>query len=89
VSIRLGESLYTLTVKETRGVMSVDIVRDSTVILRGARIVSGTPLIPYKYLEAGNFAMFTENEEYPTYTQFGVTQSLVYLTAAEIVELRA
>lgn len=88
LSIRLEDRLYNIAVWATRGVMSADIQRDGTYIVRGARIVSGTPLIPYRYLENGNFVLLTENEEYPDYTLFGVSQNLVYVTIAELEELR-
>jgi hypothetical protein len=88
VSIRLDDNLYTIAVKSTRGVMSADITRNGTVLMTGARIVAGTPLIPYRYLEAGNFVLLTENEEYPDYTKFGSSQSLVYASAEELEALR-
>jgi len=88
VGIRLEDELYSLTIKETAGVMSVDIKRADVYILRGVRIVAGTPLLPYRYLEIGNFVLLTENEELPEYPLFGVSQSLVYVTAAEIEALR-
>lgn len=88
VSIRLDEDLYSLTVKATRGVMSADIVRNGVTILSGARIVAGTALIPYRYLEAGNFVLLTDNEEYPDYAKFGSSQSLVFASAEELEALR-
>jgi hypothetical protein len=88
LSIRLEDRLYNLTLWATRGVMSADIERDGVFIVRGARIVAGTPLIPYRYLESGNFVMLTENEEYPDYALFGISQSLVYVTIAELEALR-
>jgi hypothetical protein len=88
VSIRLDDQLYKITVRETRGVMSVDIVRDDVELVMGARIVAGTPLLPYLYQEVGNFVLLTEDEEYPYYTKFGDSQSLVYVTPAEIATLR-
>jgi hypothetical protein len=88
VSIRLDDQLYRITVKETRGTMAVDIVRDDETLVQGARIVAGTPLLPYLYMEVGNFVLLTEDEEYPYYTKFGDSQNLVYVTPAEIATLR-
>lgn len=87
-SIRLEDSLFEIAIRETRGVMSADIKRDGEYVVRGARIVAGTYLIPYRYLETGNFVMFTENEEYPDYTAFSSSQSLVYVTSSELEALR-
>lgn len=88
VSIRLDDRMYSITVKETRGVMSVDILRDNEPILSGSRCVPMVPLITYRYLEAGNFVFLTENDEYPYYTEFGNTQSLVYVSPVELEALR-
>lgn len=89
VSMRLEDNLYKLTLRETRGVMSVDISRDDETIVRGLRAVAGTALLPYRYLETGNFVILTEDGEYPDYTKFGISQELVYVTVAELEALRA
>jgi hypothetical protein len=89
VSVKLEESLYTLVVKETRGVMSFDLIRDNVPVLLGSRMLPNSPLVPYRYLEAGNFVMVCDDDEYPDYRLFGDTQSLVYVTAAELEVLRA
>jgi hypothetical protein len=88
VSIRLDDQLYRITIRETRGVMSADIMRDDELLIQGARIVAGTPILPYVYQENGNFVLLTEDEEYPYYDKFGESQSLVYVTPAEIATLR-
>ena len=49
----------------------------------------GMPLLPYRYQERGNFLLLTNEGDLPDFTQFGVTQFLVYLTAAELATLRA
>jgi hypothetical protein len=69
--------------------MTVTIIRDNILIISNVRAVPQSPLIPYQYLEAGNFIVTTDNDEYPIYTQFGITQYLVYLTQSELEELRA
>lgn len=67
--------------------MFVDIVRNETPVVSGMRAVAGTFLIPYKYLESGNFLIITANEEYPDYRQFGVSQYLIYFPQAELEAL--
>lgn len=69
--------------------MSIDVIRDNVPILLGSRMLPNAPLIPYRYLESGNFVMLCDGEEYPTYTSFSDTQSLVYVTVAELEALRA
>ena len=83
-SAAFNDRRYELTIKNTAGVMSLDLVRDNVTIYQGARIVAGTPLIPYAYQESGNFIITTENGEIPFYTRFGVTQFLFYASPAEI-----
>lgn len=84
LSARLDNQRYDIVLKETRGVMSVDIARDDAQLVSGCRIVAGTPLLPYLYQEEGNFMLLTENGDLPDWTQFGSTQTLVYLSIAEI-----
>lgn len=82
------EQRYDFVIKETRGSMSVSIARDSVELVSNIRMVNGTPLLPYKHLMEGNFFLVTEEDEYPYYTQFGITQQLIYLTVAEIEALQ-
>lgn len=84
--VRLGASFYTIAIKETNGVMSANIARDNITLLSGARIVAGTPLIPYQYLarENGNFFLLTQDNQLPYYAEFSIKQILVYLSAEEI-----
>jgi hypothetical protein len=88
LSVQLDGARYSLTFKEAGGVMVADVTRDDVVVLYGARVVSGSPIIPYAYLEAGNFVLLTEDDDLPYYTEFETTQSLVYVTADELADLR-
>lgn len=88
-TILLEQERYQITLKETRGVMSATIVRNDVILVQGARMVAGTPLLPYNYLEEGNFFLLTTNGDLPDYTKFGISQNLVYLTAAEVEAYRA
>lgn len=89
LSIPLGNQLYDIILKSTNGVMSASIARGNVVILSNVRLVAGTLIIPYRYLEDGNFFMETANGDLPDYTQFGITQRLYYITAAELGAIRA
>jgi hypothetical protein len=89
VAIRLDNQLYALAVRETGGVMSVDITRDGVTVLDGQRAVAGAPLIPYTYREAGNFVFVTEGEEYADWRKFGTSHFLLYASAEELAALRA
>ena len=84
LSVTLDDARYDLTIKETIGTMSVDIVRDNIPIMTGARLVAGTPFLPYRYQETGNFIITTEAGEIPYYTRFNVSQFLIYISVEEL-----
>jgi hypothetical protein len=68
--------------------MSISISVNGAVIIDNQRMIPSWVLIGYRYLENGNFLMVTENDEYPDYNQFGITQYLIYASAAELEALR-
>lgn len=90
LSIQLEENRYDLRFRDLGGMMSVDISINDEVILQGSRVTGAAPLIPYKYLEqgGGNFLFVTELGDIPYWDQFGVTQSLLYVTKAELEAVR-
>lgn len=73
----------------TSGVTAIDIVINNVVIVSGMRAVFGTPIIPYIYLQDGNFAFITQGDEYPDWRQFGITQFLVYASESELEDIYA
>lgn len=66
--------------------MCADFILNGTLILSGQRCVPQQLLVPYRYLVegAGNFLFVTVNDEYPDYTQFNLTQQLLYVSPEEI-----
>lgn len=88
-SIQLEESRYDITIKEANGAMSLSMVRDGTTVVENIRLVAGSPVLPYSYLEQGNFVLSTQDDDLPYYSAFGVTQFLTYLTADEVAAFRA
>ena len=88
LSIQLDERFYEIELREANGVMSASITRDGVVLISNVRVTAGTPLLPYRYQEAGNFIMTTDGEAIPYWDQFGVTQFLVYLSADELAAYR-
>lgn len=89
LSIALDDRQYNITIKETAGSMSVDLERDNQTVLQGQRAVAGTPVIPYRYLESGNFIFTTQNGEQPYFTKFGTSQSLIYASPSELETFRS
>lgn len=72
------------------GIMSVTLTLNGSLIMSSMRVVANEKIIPYEYLEreSGNFMFSTANYELPDYTKFGVTQSLIYINAAEMAAIR-
>lgn len=88
LSIQLDERFYDIALREANGVMAITITRDDVALVSNMRLTAGTPVLPYRYQEEGNFIMTTDSEAIPYWDQFGVTQFLVYLNADEVAALR-
>lgn len=86
---QLEGASYAITLHAADDTVAATIVRDGVSIVTGGRITPGMPLLPYRYQEAGNFLLLTNEGDLPDYAQFGATQFLVYLTAAELAAARA
>ena len=89
LSIALDDRQYNIAIKEINGSMAVDIERDNQIVIQGHRVAAGTPLIPYRYLESGNFIFTTRNGEQPYYTKFAESQALIYARPDELEAFRA
>lgn len=85
---RLGDSFFEIELKATAGVMSATVTVNGAIVVQNARVVAGEPIVPYRYLETGNFVITTLNEELPDWQKFGVSQFLVYASADELASLR-
>lgn len=86
-SVRLDTARFVLTIKEVMGMMAVTVERNNVLVVSGWRAVSGSPVIPFEYLEdgSGNFIFTTSvDEEIPYYTNFGSTCSLVWTSQDEL-----
>ncbi|SUW69020.1 hypothetical protein [Bordetella avium] len=52
---------------------------------RVSALLRTPPILPYRHLSLrGNFAILTRDDDLPWWEEFGRSQSLVYLTAAEV-----
>ena len=87
-TIILDGNTWDITLKTTDGIISASLNLNSIDIVDNARVVSGSYIIQEQYQESGNFFFLTQNQELPLYTQFNVTQSLIYISAAELAALR-
>ena len=87
-SITLDNNLYDISIKTCNGVTTVSMTQNGTDIIDNAIAPAAGPIIPAQYLEAGNFAFLTANQQLPNYEQFGLSQSLIYFTEAELSAFR-
>ena len=85
ITVPVGSNRWALTIKEARGVMVIDVTLNETPMLTGQRLVCGSPVIPYVYMQSnGNFWFVTENDELPYYDRFGIDQTFVYVEPGEL-----
>lgn len=85
LSVTIDRQRWTLTIKAAVSSMVVDLSLNDQVVIRGLRIMPNQPLIPHPYLATvGNFLMLTNSDELVWWERFGIDQTLVYATAAEI-----
>lgn len=91
LSIQLDNNQWDISIRSTKdnddgstGIMAMDIVINNVIILSGQRMVFGFPVIPYSYLVNGNLSFLTEVDAYPDWRQFGITQTLIYASNAEL-----
>lgn len=87
-SIVLDNNEWHFIIKAANGIMAMSLALNNVDIVDGIRAVANTLIIPSKYQESGNFLFLTQNFELPDYNQFGITQSLIYINAAELAVLR-
>jgi hypothetical protein len=85
LSVILNDNQWNITLRDTNGTMSVSLTRNSEIIVLNARAVAGMRILQSRYQEEGNFAIISNNQGIPDYTQFGVTQFLVYISPDELI----
>jgi hypothetical protein len=88
LSVVLDDIRWDISIKTANNTIAVSLTRDGLLIIENLRAVANMRIIPCKYQEAGNFTIITTNFEIPDYTKFGISQYLVYASAAELQELR-
>lgn len=85
----LSGNFYQIALNQTLDALCATIYVNNILVISGVRIVAGAPIIPYQYLENGNFALLTMDDELPNYLQLGVTQSLVFASMIELATIRS
>lgn len=80
----LDGTRYDLTIKDSDGILIIDIAKDDQIIITGQRVLPNTLIIPYNHLADGNFVLSTKDDELPDWNKFEITQELFYLTGDEL-----
>ena len=89
ITASLGGNRYSITLKDANGFIVSSIEKNGERITAGVRVVYGTPLLNYKYLENGDFILFMQNSsDSASYQKFGSSQFLYFVEQAEINALR-
>lgn len=87
-SVILDNNQWDWTIELVNDAIAVTLFLNGNAVISGLNIVGGMRIIPSEYEEAGNFVLVTMSQQVPDYTQFGTSQQLVYLSAAELAAIR-
>jgi len=87
-TVNLSGVVFDITIRYCAGIMAMSLTINGVDTIDNIRCVAGSPVIPSQYQENGNFLFITSNFQLPIYTQFNVSQSLVYFSAAELAAYR-
>jgi hypothetical protein len=90
-SALLDGNQWDFVLKTVEDTTTVSLTLNGNDIMDNGRAVAGGFIIPSIYQEysSGNFFFVTQNFDLPYYTEFTVTQYLIYVSAAELAALRA
>lgn len=87
-SLILDGNNWNFLLKTVEDVTVISLTLNSTDLIDSARAAAGSLIIPSRYEESGNFFFTTANFQLPFYTFFNTSQSLIYVSAAELTAFR-
>lgn len=88
LSFTLDGNRWEVTVKQAVEIMIANVTINDDVIILGAQLLPGTPVLPYPYLmNFGNLILIVENEQLSDWRRFETDQTLVYVNAADMAEM--
>lgn len=85
-TVTLDSVRWGIRLRDIGGVTAADVDLQGERLISGVRALPGEPLVPYRYLtpDAGAFIFITLSDNaLPVYTEFGVSQFLVYMSATQ------
>lgn len=83
-----SNNTWDIAIRNVSMQMAFTISLNGTQLVQNICAVAGYRIIPYDYLENGNFVLVTQNYQVPDYTLFGTNQALVFITQDEIEAFR-
>ena len=89
-TVTLDNNNWGITIKTVDFLTVVSLTLNNMDVVDSAHAVAGALIIPAQYLEqnSGNFFFTTAEQQIPFYNQFGLTQSLLYISASELAAFR-
>jgi hypothetical protein len=87
-SIQIDGNTYDLRIHDCGNVMTVTVSINNVIVVQGFRAVPGSFILPFRYLENGNFLIETLNDEYPDWRRFGLDQFMIFASQAELNAIR-
>ena len=67
------------------GATFASVTLNNELLINNILLTPNAPLLPYPYISNGkNFYMLCDNDDYPNFEKFNVTQRLVYATDEEL-----
>lgn len=85
LSVILDNNQWDIIIRDVNGAIAVTLTKNSEQIVLAARAVAGMRILQSKYQQDGNFAIISNDQGIPDYTQFGISQFLVYISPAELL----
>ena len=81
----LDGNLFTFRLCNRGGTVLMDITKNNVVVVAGARVVAGAPIVqPFSLLPSENFVITTQAGALVDYHQFGITQFLFYVRSDDV-----
>lgn len=82
---------YLINLRTIDDTLYMDVTMNGASIISGAQCLPGQMVVPYAYLEGdgGNFIFNTTSGNNPQAANFGSSDTLLYVTAAEMAVARA
>ena len=86
ISVQIDDVTYKINIKTTN-ITVLDFYKNDNPLILGVIARPSISLIPYEYLsDKGSFIFQTKDGALPYYSEFGITQFLVFATKEELIQ---